>query len=120
MRAPLAMWLLAGCAAGQPWGSAVETTATRQTRSIPIGVTNAGFVPDRVEVEHGESVTLVFTRTVEHTCAKQVIVELDAHREVHRDLPLHEPVAVALQFEHAGELGFTCGMKMLGGTIVVH
>lgn len=118
MRDALAIGFVAACATGQPWGRAVETASVAHARTIPIEVTRAGFVPDRIQVEHGEVATLVFTRNVEHTCAKQVIVEL-ARREVRRDLPLRQPVSVALHFEHAGELGFTCGMKMLGGTIVV-
>lgn len=119
MRYLFAIIAAAGCVASQPWGSATETMPAADARSISIAVTRDGFVPKQIDVRHGETVSLVFTREVEHTCAKQVIVELDGHREVRRDLPLHQPVAVSLRFERAGELGFTCGMKMLGGTLTV-
>lgn len=119
MRAALAILAASACVSSQPWGSAIEAPATG-ARQLTITVTSDGFVPKQVDVQHGETVSFVFTREVEHTCAKQVIVELDAHREVRRDLPLHQPVAIALHFDRAGELGFTCGMKMLGGTVTVH
>lgn len=120
MKALVAILLAAGCASSQPWGSARETTPVSGARQLAISVTSEGFVPKQLDVSRGETVSLVFTREVEHTCAKQVIVELDGHREVRRDLPLGQPVLVAVHFDQAGELGFTCGMKMLGGTITVH
>lgn len=119
MRYALVTLAVAGCVSSQPWGSAVEAPVAN-ARPIAVSVTSEGFVPKQIDVQRGETVSLVFTREVEHTCAKQVIVELDARREIRRDLPLHQPVAIAVRFERAGELGFTCGMKMLGGTIDVH
>jgi Cu+-exporting ATPase len=119
VRRTLIILAVSACVSSQPWGGAIEVP-TAGARPITISVTSDGFVPKQIDVSRGETVSLVFTREVEHTCAKQVIVELDAHREVRRDLPLHQPVAIALRFDRAGELGFTCGMKMLGGTITVH
>ena len=113
------VFVVSACSAATPWGHAVEAPAAPNARAIPVAVTAQGFEPKRIEVGTGETATLVFTRKVEHTCAKQVIVELDGKREVTRNLPLDQPIAITLQFDKPGELGFTCGMKMLGATIVV-
>ena len=88
-------------------------------KTIQIDVTPRGFEPSRLELARGDQALLVFTRKVERTCAERVIVELDAHARVERDLPLNQPVVIPLLFDGAGELGFTCGMQMLGGTIIV-
>ena len=111
--------LVSACASPAPWGLAIEAPPAPNARAIPVTVTAHGFEPNRIEVASGETATLVFTRRVEHTCAKQVIVELDGKHDLTRDLPVDQPVAVTLRFDRPGELGFTCGMKMFGATIVV-
>lgn len=118
-RAFACLLVLGGCPSQTSWGHAIEQPAAPSARRIDIAITQQGFEPKRIEVASGQNVTLVFTRQVEHTCAKKVIVLLDEHAEVARDLPMQQPVAIGLRFDRAGELGYTCGMKMLGGTIVV-
>lgn len=97
----------------------MEMPPTMARNTIQVTVTERGFEPSHIEVLRGDSVLLVFKRKVERTCAKRVIVELDARERIERDLPLNQPVVIPLSFDGAGELGFTCGMQMLGGTIVV-
>lgn len=84
-----------------------------------IKVTEKGFEPDNVKVPAGKPVTLVFERTTDETCAKQVVVTLDDGKTVQKDLPLNQPVEIAATFPKAGTLGWACGMDMLKGTIVV-
>lgn len=109
---------LAACASSTPWGHATTAEPTPR-KVIDIAVTRTAFAPDRVVVHVGDAVTLRFTRTVERTCAKQVIVGLDADHEISRDLPVGTPVDIGLSFDRPGELVYSCGMRMLGGTIVV-
>ena len=40
---------------------------------VKVAVTATGFEPARVPTAAGTVVTLVFTRTVEETCAKEVV-----------------------------------------------
>jgi plastocyanin domain-containing protein len=116
------IWLsiaLVGCATPAPWGVARVAEPAPQTRNLDIAVTSDGFVPADVSVARGDLVTFVFTRKVERTCVKHVIVSLDGEHQLDRELPVNQPVAVTLRFERSGELGFSCPMQMHGGTIHV-
>ena len=110
---------LAACAAPMPWGHAVEPVRGDAGRPIPIAITKHGFDPSEISVAAGETVRLIFTRRVERTCVKRVVVSLDQDRTLERDLPLDTPVSVTLQFDRPGELGYACPMARHGGKIVV-
>ena len=111
----------AGCLAATPQGRAAPAGPQEQAsaRRISITATKRGFDPVRVAAKNGETVTLVFTRISERTCAKDVIVYLSNRDRVQRDLPLNVPVELALTFTHAGEVGYACSMNMLGGAIEI-
>lgn len=117
----LALLALLACSgtARVPWGRAHETSAARDARRVDVAITDQGFRPERVHGRVGETVTLVFTRLVERSCVDRVMVSLDEHRRIERDLPLRVPVTVTLVLEAAGELGFACPMGVHGGTIEV-
>lgn len=113
-----------GCGGGtrpQATATLVEPGAGRpsSSRRIDIAVVESGFEPTGIKVASGETVTLVFTRRTEHTCAKEVVVYLSDDKTVKRDLPLNQPVEVTVMFSHPGELGYACGMSMHGGVIEV-
>lgn len=88
-------------------------------RRIDIAVSASGFEPAKIEVEKDEPVVLVFTRKTEETCAKQVIVHVNAKDTMKKDLPLNKPVEVAVTFTKSGELAYACGMNMVTGVISV-
>lgn len=90
-------------------------------RHIDIKVTRDGFTPDGITVTKGEAVALVFTRKVEHTCAKEVVVKIDGDdkHDIRRDLPLDKAVEIDVTFPKAGTLSYACGMDMVHGTITV-
>ncbi len=83
-----------------------------------IVVTEKGFEPEDVAVPAGKPVTLVFHRETDETCAKQVVLELDG-KKIEKELPLHQPVDLAVTFPKAGKLTYACGMDMVHGTITV-
>lgn len=111
--------LVSGCASRVPWGAARETATTNAARRIDVEVTSHGFVPDHIAARRGEIIALVFTRTVERSCADRVILSLDEDRRIEHDLPLRRPITVTLVMERRGELGFSCPMGMYGGTVEV-
>ena len=86
---------------------------------VTITVNEKGFEPEDVSVPAGKPVTLVFDRTSDETCAKQIVVDNGAGGKITKALPLNTPVEVAVTFPKAGKLGFACGMDMLHGTINV-
>ena len=89
---------------------------TPRPRVIQVTVDSSGFVPSEIHVKKGENVQLVFTRTVDHTCATAVVVR---YLGVVRDLPIGEPVAVALKAGEAGTIRYACPKDSIGGTVVV-
>lgn len=107
------------CVAHTDWGRAVVVAPAPATRTIEIAIREEGFVPHDITVKQGETVTLVFKREVERTCVKRVVVSLDNEHSVERELPRGIPVAVSLRFDHPGELGYSCAMAMVGGSILV-
>lgn len=115
----LVLLAVAACVHPPAAAHAVVSTASAATRNIAIAVTARGFEPDSVDVDLGETATMVFTRKVERTCVKRVIVALDDDHNIERDLPIGAPVAITLTFDRPGELGFWCAMAMRGGAIHV-
>jgi plastocyanin domain-containing protein len=87
-----------------------------EPRRIELKVTDQGFVPDEVKVKKGEPLQLVVTRTTDQTCAKKIVVK---EAGVSKDLPLNQPVTIALTPQKAGELKYACGMNMLTGVLLV-
>ena len=102
----------APAAAAAPTGAPVETTGRR----IDVTVTKEGYKPDKIDVAANEEVTLVFTRTEETECGAEVAIP---SMNVKKALPLNQAVAIAFKTDKPGEVGFTCGMDMYKGTLVV-
>ena len=88
-------------------------------RRIAITVTGEGFEPEGIRVRKDEKVTLVFTRKVRKTCAKEVVIQIDDDHRVERKLPLDKPVAVTVRFPRAGKIRYACAMDMHGGVVTV-
>lgn len=107
------------CASTTRWGRAELATSSGEIRTVAITASRTAFMPDRIEVTVGEFVRLRFVRTTASSCAREVVVSLDGDRQIRRQLPVDVPAEITLRFDRAGELGFSCGMTMLGGTIAV-
>lgn len=110
---------IVACATAYPWGHARVATTAPDARVVEITASRTAFTPSRIEVTVGELVRLRFTRTTSNGCAREVVLSLDGDHQISRELPVNVPIDLVLQFDRAGELGFSCGMAMLGGTIVI-
>jgi plastocyanin domain-containing protein len=99
--------------------AAKPAPAASQPAIIEINVTKRGFEPADIKVTKGQPVVLAFTRTEEHTCAKDVVVQIGDGKTETRVLPLNERVVIALTFAKTGELGYACKMDMVTGIITV-
>lgn len=86
-----------------------------QPKRIEIAITAEGFSPATVTAEPNVAVELVFTRTTDNTCAKEVVVP---DLKVKKPLPLKEPVSIVFT-PAKKEVGFACGMNMLKGKLVI-
>jgi plastocyanin domain-containing protein len=93
-----------------------EGSLQNGVRVVELAVTGNGFEPSRVKVHQGEKVRLVVTRKTQRTCATEIVIK-DAGINV--PLPLDKAVAVEFTPKKTGELRYTCGMGMIGGTLFV-
>ncbi len=75
-----------------------------------------GYTPDVVVLKRGVPAELEFYRDEVSSCSEEVVFP---DFGVARKLPAFETTRVRLQPERAGEFGFTCGMSMLRGRLVV-
>lgn len=95
---------------------AAPTVQPDGTRSIPINVNDQGFDPDKITAKPGEKLELVFTRRTKAECGAQVKVA-DGPLT---DLPIDQPIKIAITAPPSGQLGFACGMDMMTGVVVVN
>lgn len=75
-----------------------------------------GYSPSRIEVERNRPVRLRFRREETSSCSDQVIL---SDFGIAKDLPAYKTTSVEFTPRQTGEFGFTCGMNMLHGTLVV-
>jgi plastocyanin domain-containing protein len=99
--------------------ASADAPKSKDPTRIEIAVTKRGFDPDEIKVPAKKAVTLVFTRTTDQTCTKSVVLTLEDGKKVEKDLPLDQPVELAVTFPKAGKLGYACSMDMAKGIIVV-
>ena len=97
-----------------------DPTASAPTDSsrVAIAVTENGFEPAKVAVKKGVATTLVFTRKTDATCAKAVVIPV-GDQKITKDLPLNQPVEIAVTFPQAGDIQYACGMDMVHGVVTV-
>jgi thiol-disulfide isomerase/thioredoxin len=96
-----------------------KPVAVAGARRIAIAAHDNGYAPDRIEIQHGEPVMLVFTRKSDATCAKDVHITLPDGSRIDEELPRDRPVEIPILVEKPGNLVYSCGMDMYHGTIVV-
>lgn len=87
------------------------------TARIDVAVTSDGFVvANAPSLKAGQPVTLVVTRSVEKTCATDIVLK---EFGISQPLPLNTPVEVTFTPKKAGPVRFACAMDMIAGTLKV-
>lgn len=104
---------VAGCRKPSEGGGGAVTA---QSGTIPITVDADGFKPSKLKLKKGAPATLVFTRTVDDTCATEVVFpQLDIKKE----LPKGQAVSITVPTDKEQTLNFQCGMGMYKSAVVV-
>jgi plastocyanin domain-containing protein len=86
------------------------------TGAVAITVDGDGFKPSAVTFKKGSPGALVFTRTVDDTCATEVVFpQLD----IKKDLPKNTPVTINVPTDKEQKLTFQCGMGMYKSSVVI-
>jgi len=121
LRLAVVVLVLAGCEKGaskpkakEPATLSTGTVAPDGVRSIKIEASKDGYVPERIPGKPGEKLNLVFTRTVEGECLR----ELKTPDGKIVELPMNKPTEIAVTVPQSGEVKFACGMDMFFGVIV--
>lgn len=87
------------------------------TARVDVAVTREGFVvANAPTLKAGQPVTLVVTRSVEKTCATDIVL---AEFGISQPLPLNTPVEVTFTPKKPGAVRFACAMDMIAGSLKV-
>ncbi|MET0405101.1 MAG: cupredoxin domain-containing protein [Cystobacter sp.] len=120
---PLLALALAGAVLGMEQGCSKDSPAPvpagrpGEPRTIALSITEKGYEPSPVTLQKDQPVKLVLTRTTEHTCATEIVLD---EYQINTPLPLHQPVEVAFTPTKTGKLVYGCAMgKMISGTFLV-
>lgn len=87
------------------------------TTRVEVSVTSGGFVvASPPTLKAGQPVTLVVTRSVEKTCATDIVLK---EFGISQPLPLNKAVEVTFTPSKAGTVRFACAMDMVAGSLKV-
>jgi len=103
----------------EPARSASDAPAAKpgEPRTIALSITEKGYEPSPVTLQQGQPVKLVLTRTTEHTCATEIVLD---EYNINTPVPLNQPVEVAFTPTKTGKLVYGCAMgKMISGVFMV-
>lgn len=115
MRTMWIVFLLLVCIHVGAWAPLAEGRERRgKLQEATITLTDKGYQPERVKLRRGVPARLTFVRKFAATCATEIIME---KYNIKRDLPLNQPVVIEFTPLKAGQLEYTCSMKMVGGKI---
>jgi plastocyanin domain-containing protein len=81
-----------------------------------VNVGKHGFSPSEVKLEKGKPAQLMFVRTTDETCAKEVVFP---ELKIEKELPLNTPVRVDIPTTEARTLTFQCGMAMYKSAVLI-
>lgn len=84
--------------------------------AIKVTVSGDGYEPAAIEVKKGQPVRLAFYRADAENCGGEVVFP---KLNIRKKLPVGETVVVEITPPEAGEIAFTCGMKMYQGALIV-
>ena len=79
-------------------------------------IVEGGYSPEVVSIPKGKTTKLNFIRKDPTDCLEEVVL---GDFKVRRHLPLNQKVTIELTPQKTGEFGYSCGMNMYQGTIVV-
>ncbi|HRI05164.1 MAG TPA: cupredoxin domain-containing protein [Pyrinomonadaceae bacterium] len=100
---------------------AASAQATRKnvkpkTQSVRVVINEQGYSPGSFRLRKGVPARVTFLRTTDRTCGTEIVIPAYG---INRQLPLDRSVSVSFTPKRTGEFGFTCGMNMMHGKIIV-
>ena len=103
-----------------PVATATEAPAPAATatdvQTIDLKVSGGDYVPASFNVQAGKPVRLNVTRDEKPTCGDVLTIP---SQNISKPIPVNQVTTIEFTPQQAGDLEFTCGMKMMKGKIVV-
>ncbi|MBI2268631.1 MAG: cupredoxin domain-containing protein [Candidatus Blackburnbacteria bacterium] len=75
-----------------------------------------GYSPEAVVIPKGKTTKITFIRKDPSSCLSEVVL---GDFKIRKELPLNTPVTVEITPQNPGTFGYSCGMNMYHGKIVV-
>lgn len=79
-------------------------------------VVEGGYSPSVVSIPKGKKTKLNFIRKDTSSCLEEIVLP---DFKIKKDLPMNEKITIELEPKMSGEFGYSCGMNMFHGKIVV-
>lgn len=79
-------------------------------------VVKGGYNPEVISIPFGKTTKLNFLRKDTNSCLEEVVL---GDFKIRKYLPVNEKITIELTPEKKGEFGYSCGMGMFHGKIVV-
>jgi plastocyanin domain-containing protein len=79
-------------------------------------IVDGGYIPNTIAIPQGKTTRISFTRKDPSSCLEEVVL---GDFRIRRYLPLHKKVTVEITPKKKGEFGFSCGMNMFHGKLIV-
>lgn len=76
-----------------------------------------GYKPSSIAIPFGETVKLNFLRKDPSSCLEEIVM---GDFNIRKFLPLNEKITLEITPKKKGEFGFSCGMGMFHGKLIVH
>lgn len=77
---------------------------------------SGGYSPEVISIPRGKMTKINFIRKDPTDCLSEVVL---GDFKIRRELPLNQKVTVEITPERSGEFGYSCGMGMYHGKIIV-
>lgn len=79
-------------------------------------VVEGGYSPEVVVIPKGKTTKINFFRKDPNECLSEVVL---GDFKIRKSLPLNQKVSISVTPQEAGEFGYSCGMNMYHGKIIV-
>lgn len=93
-----------------------QSKGKSRSQSARVEITEQGYSPASVSLRRGVPARLTFIRLTDRTCGTEIVIP---DHGINRPLPLNQAVVVRLTPKRTGTIGFTCGMNMMRGKLIV-
>lgn len=104
------------CSKSEAAKEAAPVAAPAEPGTTNVIADSKGFTPNSIQLKKGEVAKLVFTRTTDETCARDIVFP---DLKINQPLPLNQPVKLEIPTDEARTLTFQCGMGMYKSSVVV-